>query len=95
VPAPMGSINPDWPLAPFASGLQALKETSRLTYRDMARATHYGRESLSAAARGRELPTWEVTEAYVRVCKGSVHEWRGRWEAARKQLHAHQLRDGR
>lgn len=86
MPAPMGSINPDWPLASFASGLQALKRESRLTYRQMAGLAHFSRASLSAAARGRELPTLQVTMAYVRVCNGPVSEWRRRWEAARDRL---------
>ena len=88
MPAPMGPINPDWPLAFFASGLRALKKESRLTYRQMAEKTHFCKEVLSAAARGRELPTLEVTLAYVRVCGGLEHEWRIHWAAARDRLHS-------
>jgi hypothetical protein len=89
VPAPMGSINPDWPLADFASGLRALKKTSRLTYRQMAEKTNYSRTVLSAAAGGRELPTLQVTLAYIGVCGGSAAEWECLWAAARIRFHGH------
>jgi hypothetical protein len=72
-------IDPSWPLASFASGLRALREKRRITYRQMARLTNYGPTVLCVAARGLHLPTWEVTAAYVWVCDGPVAEWHLRW----------------
>ncbi len=82
MPALMRPINPEWPFATFANGLRALKKASRLTYRMMAIKTHYSRSVLCAAAGGRELPTLEVTLAYVQVCGGAVTEWQELWDAA-------------
>lgn len=86
MPALMRPINPEWPFARFANGLRALKKASRLTYRQMAIKTHYGKSVLQAAAGGRELPTLEVTLAYVQVCGGTETEAKALWEAARDQL---------
>lgn len=85
MPALMRPINPEWPFALFASGLRALKKASRLTYRQMAIKTHYSRSVLCAAAGGRDLPTLEVTLAFVQVCGGDAAEWQERWETARDQ----------
>lgn len=95
MPAPWGRINPDWPLATFANGLRALKHESKLNYREMAEKAHYCREVLSAAARGQELPTLQVTLAYVRVCGGSEEEWCVQWATARNLYLSHREGDRR
>jgi hypothetical protein len=78
-------LDPELPYAEFASELRALRRREpRLTYREMARLTHYGTTVLCVAASGRRLPTWSVTHAYVSVCGGSVAEWHRRWTEARK-----------
>jgi hypothetical protein len=83
---PHAPIDPQWPLAEFASGLRALKATSRLTYRQMGHRVCFCIAVLSQAAAGRTLPTLEVTLAYVRACGGSEAEWRVRWYQARHDL---------
>lgn len=80
-------INPDWPLADFASGLRALRRQRGITYDRMAVLTNYCKTVLSQAAGGVFLPTWEVTLAYVRVCEGPEDEWRHRWDRAYVLVH--------
>jgi len=73
--------------ARFADALRALRrKAGSPTYRDLAVLAHASKASLSAAANGRRLPTWEVTKAFVGACDGDVDEWRGRWEASRLEL---------
>jgi hypothetical protein len=74
------------PVPQFASGLRDLKAATELSYRAMATRAHYSAPALSTAANGRQLPTWEVTEAYVKVCGGDVEEWRERWRATKQLL---------
>jgi hypothetical protein len=79
-------IDPDWPLAEFASGLRALKTASKLTYKQMGDRVTFCVSVLSAAADGKHLPTLAVTLAYVRACGGSEREWRIRWAQARERI---------
>lgn len=83
MPRPEAPIDPDWPLASFASSLRALRLERGITYREMARLTNYGVTALSVAAGGRYLPTLEVTLAYALSCGGIEDEWRLRWYQAR------------
>lgn len=39
--------------------------------------------SLSRAAAGKKLPTWQVTHGFVRACGADPDEWEAPWEAAR------------
>ncbi len=80
MPRPEKPIDPNWPLADFAGGLRALRKKRCITYREMARLTHYGVSTLSSAANGRELPTLQVTLAYVVTCDGSQQDWDRRWQ---------------
>ncbi|WP_158230480.1 WD40 repeat domain-containing protein [Pseudofrankia asymbiotica] len=48
---------------------------------------HWGVSALATAARGDRLPTWEVTEGFVRALDGDVAVWRRRWEAAHRRAH--------
>lgn len=75
-------INPESPLASFACGLRALRDQRGLTYDHMAELTNYCKTVLSQAANGIQLPTLEVTLAYVQACKGPADEWRKRWAEA-------------
>jgi transcriptional regulator with XRE-family HTH domain len=86
MPRPERPIDPRWPLADFASGLRALKKTRGLTYREMAVLAHYSVATLSAAANGRQLPTLEVTLAYVIACDGAQEEWDRFWRETRAQF---------
>lgn len=75
-------LDPDGgPLFEFAARLRKLREQAgRPTYRDLARATHYGIATLSSAAAGRQLPSLAVTLAYVRACGGDEREWKRIWQ---------------
>jgi hypothetical protein len=70
------------PFAEFANGLRALRASSMKTYEQIAAEENFCRSVLSTAANGRQLPTREVTLAYVRACGGSVTEWGQRWDSA-------------
>jgi transcriptional regulator with XRE-family HTH domain len=87
MPRPEKPIDPRWPLADFAGGLRALRKKRGITYREMARITHYGVTTLSSAANGRELPTLEVTLAYVFACDSTQQDWDCRWQQARDLFH--------
>jgi hypothetical protein len=73
------------PIAEFAYLLYMLRASfGEPSYREMATTTHFSHTSLSRAAQGRVLPSWEVTEAFVRYCGAdNLAAWRGRWELAR------------
>jgi transcriptional regulator with XRE-family HTH domain len=79
---PERPIDPSWPLADFASGLRALRDKCKITYREMASLAYCSAGSLSEAASGRKLPSWQVTKGYVTACGGSLNEWKGRWDEA-------------
>jgi hypothetical protein len=88
MPRPERSIDPRWPLAPFASDLRALRHERGIKYLQMSHRTNYCVTALAGAASGRYLPTWEVTQAFVIACGGSVAEWRDRWLVARDTVRA-------
>jgi hypothetical protein len=92
---PHAPIDPQRPLADFASGLLALKIGSKLTYKQMAQKTNFCRAVLCEAATGKRLPTLPVTLAYVRVCGGPVSEWELRWKDARDRLRSRRPGGGR
>ncbi|MFI5987359.1 hypothetical protein ACIBEA_41630 [Streptomyces sp. NPDC051555] len=81
---------PEKPLDPdggrtalLAAGLRELRERAgRPGYRVMAQRVHYSASTLAEAAKGRRLPSLEVTLAYATACGGDEAEWRTRWEAA-------------
>lgn len=64
----------------FAVELRRLRHSAGdLTYREMARKTHYSATTLSAAAAGRRLPSLEVMKAFVQACGGNIALWEQRW----------------
>jgi hypothetical protein len=72
------------PIVLFAEGLRRLRDRAGSpTYQSLALSAHCSSSSLSEAAAGRRLPSWTVTEAYVRACGGDIAEWRDRWQATR------------
>ena len=83
MPRPERPIHPHWPLASFAGGLRALRDERGIKYRQMSRRAHYCVTALAGAASGQYLPTWEVTQAFVLACGGSVDDWHRRWCEAR------------
>ncbi|QFY05323.1 helix-turn-helix domain-containing protein [Nonomuraea phyllanthi] len=79
---PEEPIDPLGPIADFASGLRALRDAADLSYKEMASLTYYCVSTLSTAASGKAMPTWEVTEAYVKTCNGDLDYWWEQWLAA-------------
>jgi hypothetical protein len=88
MPRPERPVDPSaGPVQQFAAELRKLRgEAGSLPYRTMALLAHVSRASLSAAASGHRLPTWEVTRAYVRACDGDEREWHDRWLAVRAEI---------
>ncbi|WP_283136368.1 hypothetical protein [Rhizohabitans arisaemae] len=87
---PEGSIDPDaGPAERFAWELRLLREEAGAPgYRALARRAHYSASTLAEAARGRRLPTLEVTLAYAEACGGDRQEWTARWQAAASLVNA-------
>jgi DNA-binding XRE family transcriptional regulator len=79
---PENPINSTGPTADFAQQLRLLRQHAALTLRQLADLTGLSTATLSVAASGRELPTWEVSRVFVRACGGDADEWRERWEHA-------------
>jgi|SRR2546430_2514872 len=77
-----GDVNAD--LRRFAEDLCRLRlEAGNPSYRKLEAKANYSRTSLAAAAKGRALPSLELTRAFVSACEGDVQEWERRW----RQLH--------
>jgi len=81
-------VNPDdGPVQAFAFDLRALRESAgNPTYQALARTAGYSATTLGDAAGGAQLPTLEVTAAYVGACGGDVDAWRARWQAVSREL---------
>lgn len=71
------------PLAELALDLRALRADSGLTYREMAEMCNVVASTLSQAASGTVLPSWETVSTYVTVCGDQPARWWARHEAAR------------
>lgn len=70
------------PVADFAQQLRLLRQQAALTLRQVAASTGLSTATLSGAASGRKLPTWDVASGYVQACGGNTDDWRMRWEHA-------------
>jgi tetratricopeptide (TPR) repeat protein/DNA-binding XRE family transcriptional regulator len=69
------------PVARFGWRLRDLRQASGMTLRQLESVAGYARSTLSAAESGSRLPSWDVTEAYVRGCgQRDLGRWRGWWE---------------
>ncbi|HVH94535.1 MAG TPA: helix-turn-helix transcriptional regulator [Nocardioidaceae bacterium] len=79
---PESTINSIGPVADFAQQLRLLRQHAALSLRQLAASTGLSTATLSVAAAGQKLPTWEVTKTYVQACGGDANDWRGRWEYA-------------
>ncbi|MFI0447464.1 helix-turn-helix domain-containing protein [Actinomadura sp. 6N118] len=81
---PERAVDPDaGPVERLAWELRQLREQAGApSYRLLAKKAHYSASTLAEAARGRRLPTLEVTLAYVEACGGDKDEWTARWRAA-------------
>jgi DNA-directed RNA polymerase specialized sigma24 family protein len=76
---PEAPIDRSGPLGKFAEDLRALRISSGLSYREMAGGQSFSHSTMSKAAAGKQLPTLEVTLAYVRACRGDEDQWTRRW----------------
>ncbi|MFI9255787.1 helix-turn-helix domain-containing protein [Streptomyces sp. NPDC053069] len=56
------------PLRNFADKMRSCRTAKGISYRDMAKLANYSASALSQAASGKELPSWELTRAYIRAC---------------------------
>lgn len=65
---PERALDPeDSPLAQFAADLRRVRERAgKPTYRAMSRLVHRSQTTMSEAAGGRTVPTWETVEAFLR-----------------------------
>ncbi|MEO6081542.1 MAG: substrate-binding and VWA domain-containing protein [Umezawaea sp.] len=78
-------LNPDGPPAEaFAYRLVKLRDEIGLTSAQLAAMTDYSQADLAEATSGRELPSWELTSAYIRACGDNPEQWRPWWEHASK-----------
>lgn len=67
----------------FAAALQRVRRHAGLSYRQLAQRAHYSHPHLIRATSGKQLPTWEVTAAYLAGCGVAADlmpVWRRRWE---------------
>jgi transcriptional regulator with XRE-family HTH domain len=79
---PEKTISARGPMADFAQQLRLLRQHAALTLRQLAAKTGLSTATLSVAASGRQLPTWDVARAYVQACGGDAEDWQVRWERA-------------
>ncbi|NHI18074.1 hypothetical protein H9L10_04195 [Phycicoccus endophyticus] len=72
----------------FAGVLADLREDAgRPSFRVLAgRSGAISHTTLHEASQGRRLPSWETTVEYVRACGADPAGYRGRWEAARREV---------
>ncbi|WP_229914212.1 helix-turn-helix domain-containing protein [Streptomyces capitiformicae] len=77
------------PVQRFALELRKLRQDAGgLTYRALARRTSYTVSTLSRAAGGEQLPSLQVTMAYVQGCGGDLEEWERRWRQEEEEVAA-------
>lgn len=79
------------PLGQFATRLRERRNQviPHPSYRGLAKLCHYSHSVLAEAASGEKLPTWEVTEAFVRACGADdkeVGNWHSYWLETRQAL---------
>ena len=75
------------PVPRFSYALRKLRqEAGGVTYRELARRAHFSVTALSQAAAGEQLPSLQVTLAYVRACGGDEREWERRWQETEREV---------
>lgn len=72
----------DRSLEALAEGLQGLRQTSGLTFRELGNKAHYSAAILQRATSGRRLPSWPVVRVFVEVCGGDLERFEHLWETA-------------
>ena len=72
----------------LARELRSLKTLSGRTYRDLGARANYSHVHLARAAGGKSLPSWTVTEAFIKACgvtdNRALNEWKLLWERTRR-----------
>ena len=69
----------------FATALQRVRRDAGLSYRQLADRAHYSHPHLIRATNGRQLPSWEVTAAFLTGCgvpPDLLPIWHRRWDDA-------------
>ncbi|WNM35759.1 hypothetical protein RKE30_38065 [Streptomyces sp. Li-HN-5-11] len=61
---------------------EARRAAGSPSYQSMAKKAAFSAATLSRAAAGERLPSWEVVQGYVRACGGDPAEWETRWKEA-------------
>ena len=72
-------------LEAFAGALRRVRQHAGLTYRELADQAHYSHAHLVRATSGRQLPSWDVTVAFLAGCDVPAEllpVWRRHWETA-------------
>ncbi|WP_405593852.1 helix-turn-helix transcriptional regulator [Streptomyces sp. NBC_01410] len=64
--------------------MRELRNTKAIPYGELAKRCHYSVATLSTAASGKKVPSWEIVQAYVLGCDPTTDlpEWKERWQAA-------------
>jgi hypothetical protein len=76
-------------LTELCQALRQLRMTAGTpTYKTMSAKVLYSPSRLSEAVAGKQMPTWEVTRAYVLACDGVPEDWRERWSLAAEAFRA-------
>lgn len=71
------------PVGQLAHELRVLRRRAGSPpYQTMAKAAGFSATTLSRAASGKRLPSWEVVKGYVRACGADFEEWEPRWKEA-------------
>lgn len=88
---PETPLDPAGPASQLAQELRELRAAQGLTYKQLKDVAFYDCSSLSRAACGTTVPSWSVTEAYIRGCTpaGAPEPDWDRWKA----LHSAALRE--
>lgn len=60
-----------------------------LSYRELGKRAHYSKTAFSVACAGDDLPTWDVTVAFLNACQRQVDRtWWTDWQTARAEAEA-------
>ncbi|QKW07492.1 hypothetical protein HUT18_14975 [Streptomyces sp. NA04227] len=88
---PEAHIDPsEGPLQRFAHDLRAVRhKAGSPSYESLASRANYSGTTLAAAARGIQLPSLEVTLAYVSACDANPQPWVAYWNRTRAALAQH------
>jgi hypothetical protein len=88
MPRPEAKIDTIGPVAAFAQQLRNVRNRSGLTYEKLAVEAQYHPGTLAYAARGKEVPTWDLARAYLRACgvvdPVEIKQWERDWHETRR-----------